>query len=86
MSLKEFRRILRRHITKNELLETKIEKKEISYLEIIQYLRDKFPSAWHQSKSEPNKINYLVGQGVKFSKGDVNPKKLREKIILSLES
>ena len=86
MNLKEFKRILRRHITKNEPLAINKQNKEISYLEIIEYLKDKFPSTWLQSKSEPNKINYLIGQGVKFSKGNVDPKKLREKIIFLLES
>lgn len=82
IDIKEFKRILRRHITKNESLEISASiHPNIDIAEISTYLKTNFSKIWEESKSKPKKINFLVGQGVKFSKGKVNVKLLRSEII-----
>ena len=77
---KEQKRLLRRHIMKNDPLLINTES-SVNYSEIINHLKKNFSKVWDQSKTNSNKINFLVGQGIRYSNGKANAKELRNLIL-----
>ncbi len=61
------------NIERRRIIESR---QEIAIDDIIQQLESKFPKIWKECKKNKNKINYLVGQGIRLSKGQANPKQL----------
>ena len=80
LSNQKFKNIFKNYILKGSSLELTVEA-DVSdeyTRSVIDYLKFTYPEHFSVSPLPKNKINYLVGLGVKYSKGKVNPKKLQE--------
>ena len=80
LSNQEFKKILKKYILDGFDL-TKVSELDTSENftnSVLEYLQSSYPVHFSVLPIPPNKINYLVGLGVKYSKGKVNPKALQE--------
>ncbi len=80
LSNQEFKKLLRKYVLLGNSL-TDIVEANTSHeytISVIDHLKNTYPQHFSQVPLPPNKINYLVGLGVKYSKGKVNPKSLQE--------
>lgn len=48
---------------------------------VILYLQQTYPQHFTEIPLKPKKVNYLVGLGIKYSKGKVNPKSLQKQLL-----
>ena len=74
----QYRKCLRDYFTKNKLIDKeKLLKDETETLsQVLNQLEEYFPELWVSSLQNPNQLNYLVGKGVKLSKGTIKPQLL----------
>ena len=76
----QYRKCIRDYFTKNKPLyiENLINNKTNDLSKILEQLKKQFPEIWTSSFQNPNQLNYLVGIGVKLSKGTIKPHLLLE--------
>ena len=80
LSNQKFKKIFKNYIQQGSPLEVVVEadiSDEYTH-SVIDYLKSNYSEHFSVLPLPKNKINYLVGLGVKYSKGKVNPKKLQE--------
>ncbi|MFW9928656.1 MAG: Asp-tRNA(Asn)/Glu-tRNA(Gln) amidotransferase subunit GatB [Candidatus Thorarchaeota archaeon] len=79
ISNQQFKKALKKYILKNEFFSLKIEENKTNYEsieEVVNWVKRKYPDIWRESHIHPNKLNYLVGQAVKQSRGKFHPKEI----------
>ena len=79
LSNQEFKKIFRNYIIQGQSLEniSELNNSENYTNSVLDYLKTTYPKNFSELPIPLNKINYLVGLGVKYSKGKVNPKALQ---------
>jgi aspartyl-tRNA(Asn)/glutamyl-tRNA(Gln) amidotransferase subunit B len=84
LSNQEFRKIFKKYVIEGDPihLSSELDNTDEYTFSVLNHLKTLYPQHFSTSPIPENKINYLVGLGVKYSKGKVNPKTLR-KIIQS---
>lgn len=83
VSIQEYRKNLRNYFSKGKQLWTEIiiNNEMTSSIEmVLKLLQRDFPGIWDSSFTNPNQINFLVGQGIKLSKRKINPKLLLNRL------
>lgn len=80
LSNQEFKKILKRYILDGIDLTniSELETSEDFTKSVLEHLQFTYPDHFKVLPIPSNKINYLVGLGVKYTKGKVNPKALQE--------
>lgn len=80
LSNQEFKKIFRNYIRNNKSLQniSELNNSENFTKSVLEYLKLTYPNYFSELPIPLNKVNYLVGLGVKYSKGKVNPKVLQE--------
>ena len=80
LSNQEFKKILKKYIIQGSSLKTvkELDSSDEYTHSVVEYLKITYPKHFSVHPLPNNKINYLVGLGVKYSKGKVNPKSLQE--------
>lgn len=74
----EFKKILKNYVLEGKSLEEAREVDDTIINSVLEYLKTKYPDFFVELPIPNNKINRLVGLGVKYSKGKVNPKMLQK--------
>ena len=80
ITLNQFTKTIKLHVTKNKPLRynKKLSQEKMSYEIVLEKIKTKYPNEWTRSYDNPNLLNYLVGQAMKISNGELRPKKILE--------
>lgn len=80
ISNQKFKNILKKYIVSGKSLDESniVDNTENFTLSIVEHLKTTYPLYFKEKPIPSNKINYLIGQGIKYSKGKVNPKTLQK--------
>jgi aspartyl-tRNA(Asn)/glutamyl-tRNA(Gln) amidotransferase subunit B len=78
ISWNQFSKIIRHYVTKSRPLKlvSISNGSGITSEDVLTHLVKKYPKEWKESFINPKLLNYLVGKGMKISKGHVKPKDL----------